>query len=76
MKKLIDYILTKLVDHPDEASTLFEESGEDINVSIKVNSEDAGKVIGKQGRTINSIRSLAKLLAIKNKKRITLRLVE
>lgn len=76
MKKLIDYILTKLVDHPDEASASVEESGENINVSIKVNSEDAGRIIGKQGRTINSIRSLAKLLAIKNKKKLNLRLAE
>lgn len=76
MKKLIEYILKKLVDHPDEASVSVEESGEDINVSIKVNSEDAGRVIGKQGRIINSIRSLAKLLALKNKKKLTLRLIE
>lgn len=76
MKQLIEYILKKLTDHPDDASASIEENGDDINVSIKVNSEDAGRVIGKQGRTINSIRSLIKLWGIKNKKRVNLRLVE
>lgn len=65
MKDALLAIVRELVDHPDNVSV--EESGEPDHVALTltVHSEDMGKVIGKQGRIIRSIRDLVKLIAAK-----------
>lgn len=73
MKDLLELILKHLVDHPDEVVIDVSEQDETINVSISVNAEDTGRVIGKEGKTINAIRSLAKVIATKEKKKLNLR---
>lgn len=58
---LVRTIIEPLVDHKDdvEVTQTNEESG-DIYVEIAVNDEDTGKVIGRQGRVIKAIRTLAR----------------
>lgn len=74
MKKLLEYILQYLVDHPQDVSVAVAEDDASISVSINVHKEDMGRVIGKEGKTINAIRSLAKVIAVKEKKKLTLNL--
>lgn len=74
MKKLLEHILKNLVDQSDKVVVKLEESDEEIGVDITVDESDLGRVIGKQGRTINAIRCLAKVLSTKEKKRLKINL--
>ncbi|QTA37744.1 KH domain-containing protein [Thermosipho ferrireducens] len=58
MKELLEYILKGIVKHPNEVVVMeFTEDGKKV-FEISVNSEDVGQVIGKDGRTIKSIKIL------------------
>lgn len=61
MTELVKYIVTALVDDKDQVSVT--ENGEVI--TVKVAKDDMGKIIGKQGRIIKSIRSVVKAASIK-----------
>lgn len=65
MKETLLYILSRIVDHPDDVAVdVQEEEGRTIFL-IKANSEDYGKIIGKNGRIISALRDLIKLMATK-----------
>ena len=72
MEELIKYILDKIVDHPDDLKIESLQNEERVTITAKLNPDDMGKVIGKGGKTINSIRSLVKILASKAQKRCNL----
>ena len=76
MKDLLTYLFTNLADDKESVAVEVAENDHEITVSTKVSQADMGKVIGKRGRTINSIRSMAKVLAIKAKKHLTINLEE
>lgn len=76
MEKLLNYLLTNITDHPDEVRIQISESEKEIAVRFSVHPDDIGRVIGKQGRTINAIRTLGKVLAMKEKKHLVLTLDE
>ncbi len=60
-RALIDYVAPWLVDHPDELSVLeVEGEGSVLILEVSVNAEDVGKIIGRRGRIIRSLRALAK----------------
>ncbi len=61
MTELVKYIVTALVDKKDEVSVT--EDGDVL--TVKVAKDDMGKIIGKQGRIIRSIRSVVKAASIK-----------
>jgi predicted RNA-binding protein YlqC (UPF0109 family) len=68
MKDTLLYIQSHLVDHPEDVAveeTVSEEDRKTI-LTIRVNQEDIGKVIGKQGRIIHAIRDIIKLIAAKH----------
>ena len=76
MKQLIEDIAKALVDIPDEVS-VSEVSGEQVTVlELKVAPGDLGKVIGKQGRTARSIRTLLGAAGTKLNRRFTLEILE
>lgn len=70
MEELIKYILKKIVDHPDDIKIESLQNQEMVTITAKLNPDDMGKVIGKGGKTISTIRSLAKVLASKAQKRL------
>jgi hypothetical protein len=76
MKDFIQFLVTSLVKNPQNVSV--EESGEGSNFKylIAVDPADMGLVIGKEGRTINSIRSLAKAKAVKENVWIDVELID
>ena len=77
MKEFIEFIVKKLVDNPDQVSV--EETRPDehtIDFKLKVDKSDIGKVIGKQGKTITSIRILLRSIGGKEQHRTTLEIVE
>ena len=63
MENLVQYLAEQLVDHPEDVKTERVEQGDDVNIELRVNAEDMGKVIGKQGRIAQSIRTLVKAAA-------------
>jgi hypothetical protein len=76
MKDLIKYIAQALVDYPEQVE-VSEVQGEQTSViELKVAKEDLGKVIGKQGRTARSIRTILSAASAKLKKRSVLEIIE
>ena len=76
MKELIEAIAKALVDNPDQVSVRAIE-GEQVTVlELRVHPSDLGKVIGKQGRTARSIRTILNASGMKLKKRFTLEILE
>lgn len=76
MKELIEAIARALVDNPDQVTVRAVE-GEQVTVlELRVHPSDLGKVIGKQGRTARSIRTILNAAGMKLKKRITLEILE
>ena len=66
MKEFIEYIAKHLVDYPDEVEVQEKEQEDNkVILALKVRSEDVGKVIGKQGKNVNAMRTL--LLAVGGK---------
>lgn len=76
MKETLTYILQAIVDNP-EAVLVEEQDEEGTNhFIVTVAKEDMGKVIGKEGKVIRSIRNIMKIRAIKENKRINITLAE
>jgi predicted RNA-binding protein YlqC (UPF0109 family) len=60
-RELLDYLAPWLLDHPDEMEVTEVEGERGATIlEVKVNPEDMGKIIGKRGRIIRSIRTLAR----------------
>ena len=76
MKDLISYIAQALVDHPEEVSVTEVEGNQTSVLELKVAKEDLGKVIGKQGRTARSMRTILSAASAKIKKRTVLEIIE
>lgn len=65
MKNLLEYMLIHLVDNPADVSIEEEETDQGTNFIIHVHPDDMGRVIGKRGSVIHSIRNIAKIRAVK-----------
>jgi predicted RNA-binding protein YlqC (UPF0109 family) len=65
MKDTLHYLVTSIVDHPDDVSIDEDVAEDKTTLTIHANTEDMGKVIGKSGRIIRAIRDLVKLMAAK-----------
>ncbi|MHC4459599.1 MAG: KH domain-containing protein [Planctomycetota bacterium] len=76
MKDLIEYIAQALVDHPEQVSVRALEGNQTSVLELKVAKEDVGKVIGKQGRTAQSMRVLLNAVSSKLNKRFVLEILE
>lgn len=76
MKELLELIAKSLVDHPDEVVVREIEGEQTTVLELKVDREDLGKVIGKQGRTARSIRTLLSAAGMKLRKRVVLEILE
>lgn len=67
---LVKTIVMQLVTKPEDVEVRQDSEDGKIKVSIKVNPEDMGRVIGKAGSTIRSIRVIAKAASIKSREKI------
>jgi predicted RNA-binding protein YlqC (UPF0109 family) len=77
MKEFIEYIAKHLVDNPDQVE-VEERASEDNKVvlALKVHADDVGKVIGKQGRTAQAMRTLLTAIAAKESQRAILEILD
>ena len=76
MKDLIEHIAQALVDHPEQVSVRTLEGNQTSVLELKVAKEDVGKVIGKQGRTAQSMRVLLNAVSSKLNRRFVLEILE
>ena len=75
MKSLVENIVKALVDVPEDVN-INETAGESIVIlEINVATDDVGKVIGKEGRIANAIRTVVKAAAAKQQKKVTVEIV-
>ena len=72
----LNVILNNLVDNKEDIEIVVTEKENHINFSVKVASTDMGKIIGRQGKTAKSIRTLMKSLASKEKKTVSIEFSE
>lgn len=72
MKELIEYIARSLVDNPDEVQVTQEDAGDHLVFRLLVAETDMGRVIGKQGRIANAMRTLLKVAATRSGTRAVL----
>jgi hypothetical protein len=72
MKDLIDYIARSLVDDPTQVQVRQERHGGAVYLKLRVAKEDMGRIIGKQGRVANAMRTLLNVAAAQDGKRASL----
>jgi len=76
MKDLVERIARALVDKPDEVMVTAIEGNQATVLELKVAKEDLGKIIGKQGRTARSLRTIIGAASAKERRRVVLEIVE
>lgn len=76
MKELVEFVVRSLVDHPDEVSVTQSGSSGNVLLELRVADSDMGRVIGRKGRVINSIRALAQVAAARQGARVSVEIIE
>ena len=76
MTKLVEIIAKSLVDNPDGVVVTERAERQGTVISLKVDADDMGKVIGKQGRIAKAIRTVVSSAAIREKKKVTVEIVK
>ncbi len=75
MKELVENLAKALVDQPEKVVVNLIEKDKSTLIELKVAQEDMGKVIGKQGRIAKAIRTLVKVAATRQKKKVIVEIV-
>ncbi len=75
MKDLVEYIAKSLVNSPDDVVVTEEEGEDGVIFKLQVADEDKGRIIGKQGRIAQAIRTLIRVKAAKAGTRATLDII-
>jgi predicted RNA-binding protein YlqC (UPF0109 family) len=75
MKELVEFMAKALVNDPDSVVVRKIEGASATIFELSVAQEDMGRVIGKQGRVANAMRTLLRVAAVKEGKRVTLEIV-
>lgn len=76
MKNLVEILAKALVDQPDKVAVNQVEGEKSIILELRVDGDDMGKVIGKQGKIAKSIRTVVKAAAAKEGKRVVLEILK
>lgn len=76
MKDTLQHIISSIVSDPKQVTVTESEEEGVTNFTVTVAKEDMGKIIGKEGKVIRSIRNVMKIPAIKQNKRINISLSE
>ncbi|HEY8169998.1 MAG TPA: KH domain-containing protein [Candidatus Limnocylindria bacterium] len=75
MKEFLEYIAKSLVDDPDAVSVEVEDDADETVLTLSVAQDDMGRVIGRDGRIANAIRSLLRVMAAKDGRHVELEIV-
>lgn len=72
---LVEYIVKSIVDNPDSVTVSEYDEGSSVMIEVSVAESDMGRVIGRGGSVVSSIRSLVQVLAAKQGKRVNLEII-
>ncbi|MFA6376756.1 MAG: KH domain-containing protein [Candidatus Paceibacterota bacterium] len=74
--EFLEFLIKSLVDHPDDVivNRTVDEMG--VLLTLKVNAEDMGQIIGRSGSTARAIRNLVRIIGLKNHARVNLKIEE
>ncbi|MFA5079414.1 MAG: KH domain-containing protein [Dehalococcoidia bacterium] len=75
MKELVEYIARCIVSAPDDVKVTQEADAGGVVIKLEVNAEDKGRVIGKQGRVAEAMRTLLRVVATKEGTRVRLEII-
>jgi len=75
-REFLEHIVKTLVNHPDEVKVDRKVDEMGVLLSLKVNPEDMGQIIGRQGSTARAIRNLVRIVGLKNHARVNLKIEE
>lgn len=75
MKEFLEYIARSLVDKPDAVWVEVDDEGDETLLTLGVDQEDMGRVIGRDGRIANAIRSLLRVMASRDGRHVELDIV-
>lgn len=70
MKKLVEILVRALVDDPDQVEVIEEQDDDTITYRVSVAPDDLGKVIGKDGKIANALRTITKAAAMKEGRKV------
>ena len=75
-QQFLDFLVKSLVDHPEDVivERKIDEMG--VLLTLKVNRGDMGQIVGRQGSTAKAIRSLLRIVGMKNNARVNLKILE
>jgi predicted RNA-binding protein YlqC (UPF0109 family) len=75
-QEFLEYLIKSLVDHPDDVKVDRKVDEMGVLLSLHVNAQDMGQVVGRQGATAKAIRSLLRIVGVKNNARVNLKIEE
>jgi predicted RNA-binding protein YlqC (UPF0109 family) len=75
-QEFVDYVVKAIVEHPDSVSTKRTVDEMGVLIELTVDAQDMGQIIGKEGRTAKSLRTLLRVLGAKNNARVNLKIIE
>jgi predicted RNA-binding protein YlqC (UPF0109 family) len=75
MKAFLEYVARSLVDNPDAVEVDVEEAGDEVILTLTVSEADMGRVIGRDGRIANAIRSLLRVMGTRDGRHVELEIV-
>ncbi len=75
-KDFLEYVVKVLVDNPDEVKVDRKVDEMGVLITLKVAPEDMGKIIGRSGNTAKAIRTLLRVVGMKNNARVNLKIEE
>ena len=75
MQELIELIVKSIVDDPDQVVVSAVTGERTVIYEVKVGPEDAGKIIGKEGRIANALRTVVKAAAMKEGQKVSVEII-
>lgn len=75
MKEFLDYVARSLVDNPDGVAVTVEERDDEVELTLAVDEADMGRVIGRDGRIANAMRSLLRVMGTREGVHVELEIV-
>lgn len=75
-KEFLEFVVKTLVDHPDDVKIDRKVDEMGVLLSLSVNPEDMGQIIGRSGSTARAIRTLVRIVGLKNQARVNLKIEE
>ncbi len=75
-QEFLEYLIKSIVDHPDDVKVDRKVDEMGVLLSLKVHPQDMGQVVGRQGSTAHAVRTLLRIVGVKNNARVNLKIEE